>query len=177
VINFRPPSITTSSFPLLLPSSPSLSSHHNQSTSSWFVGTFTIFLYHIERYFASTPSLQLLSDSDLFRFIATKPEPERCKIMSSPGHPQRSPDKIAPIFTAIIQGETPSGPLLASVSVSILELCKPCVFSGLISELSFYFKNSCTDPKHRRKQAKPTHRKRVSRLSLLQSLRTKASQR
>jgi hypothetical protein len=120
VINFRPPSITTSSFPLLLPSSPSLSSHHNQSTSSWFVGTFTIFLYHIERYFASTPSLQLLSDSDLFRFIATKPEPERCKIMSSPGHPQRSPDKIAPIFTAIIQGETPSGPLLASVSVSIL---------------------------------------------------------
>ncbi|KAJ4136038.1 hypothetical protein NW768_003646 [Fusarium equiseti] len=36
--------------------------------------------------------------------------------MSSPGHPQGSPDKIAPIFTAIIQGETPSGSLLASAS-------------------------------------------------------------
>ncbi|RBR13137.1 uncharacterized protein FIESC28_08323 [Fusarium coffeatum] len=36
--------------------------------------------------------------------------------MSSPGHPQGSPDKIAPIFTAIMQGETQSGSLLASAS-------------------------------------------------------------
>ncbi|KAH7192308.1 armadillo-type protein [Fusarium flagelliforme] len=42
--------------------------------------------------------------------------------MSSPGHPQRSPDKIAPIFTAIIQGETLSGSLLASASKSISAL-------------------------------------------------------
>ncbi|KAJ4025209.1 hypothetical protein NW752_002677 [Fusarium irregulare] len=36
--------------------------------------------------------------------------------MSSPGHPQGSPDKIAPIFTAVLQGETQSGSLLASAS-------------------------------------------------------------
>lgn len=123
VINFHPPVTTFSFLYFFFPRPPSLSSHHNQSTSSWFVGTFTIFLYHIERYFASTLSIQLLSDSDLFRFIASKPEPERCDIMSSPGHPQGSPDKIAPIFTAVLQGETQSGSLLASASVSILLLC------------------------------------------------------